>query len=349
VRRDGHDGLRVLIVEDDEATGKLLAAMVAEAGYEAPRVVDTGSAALLAAEQADLILLDQVLPDTTGLELLSAFRALPDPPGIILVTANRDASLAATAIRAGVDDYLVKDESLHRLLPEVMERVRRLRALRAALAAAERDLVHAERRAAIGQLNVTLHHELNNPLMAASAELELVLAAGGLTPEQAQGLAAVRRSLERVQEILHRVGTLRHDQTTEYLDGIEMIDLSRRTRQTPVIQGEALLLVPDQNLARVVAMLLRHAGFATTRVADVRELTERSGAPGVTLVVVQGGYGIGTDPLAGFRAPASRSFTLVALSTDDGASARGLGADHVVPLPFDPGTFAGDILAARRS
>ncbi len=340
--------IRVLIVEDDVATGRLLAGMVEEAGYPPPVVVETGSAALLAAGNADLILLDQALPDTTGLELLTAFRALPDPPSVILVTANPDASLAAQALRAGVDDYLVKDDALARLLPEVMERVRRLRALSAALAAAERDLVHAERRAAIGQLNVTLHHTINNPLMAAFAELELVLGAGGLTPEQQRGLEAVRAALLRVRDILTRVGTLRHDHTTEYLEGVEMIDLSRRTRQTPVMQGEAVLLIADEDLARVVAMLLKHAGFAPNRVADPRELHARAGLVGVSLVVVQGGYGIGTDPLAGFRPAADRHYTLVALSTDDGAPARALGADHVVPLPFDPGTFAGEILAARR-
>lgn len=347
MRRD-HAPLRVLIVEDDIPTGRFLASLVTGADYPEPVLVETGSAALLAAGQADLILLDQALPDTTGLELLPAFRALPDPPGVILVTANPDASLAAQALRAGVDDYLVKDDALPRLLPEVMERVRRLRALRAALAAAERDLVHAERRAAIGQLNVTLHHTINNPLMAAFAELELVRRSAGLTPEQAHGLEAAHTALTRVRDILQRVGTLRHDHTTEYLEGIEMIDLSRRTRQTPVLQGEALLLIGDEAVARVVAMLLKHAGFAPNRVGDVRELMARSQQLGASLVVVEGGYGIGTDPLAGFRPAADRGYTLVALSTDDGAPARALGADLVVPLPFDPGTFTGDILAARR-
>ncbi|MBK8006916.1 MAG: hypothetical protein IPK12_24435 [Gemmatimonadetes bacterium] len=71
----------------------------------------------------------------------------------------------------------------------------------------------------------------------------------------------MRDALLRVRDILARVGTLRHDHTTEYLEGVEMIDLSRRTRQTPVMQGEAVLLIADEDLARVVTMLLRHANF----------------------------------------------------------------------------------------
>lgn len=339
---------RVLIVDDDPAMGKFLAAVVNGAGYGTPAVVGTGKDALQAASEADMILLDHVLPDAVGVELLPGLRSLPRPPGIILITASGDEALAATALRAGADDYLAKDGALGRLLPEVIERVRRGRALREALAAAERDLVHAERRAAIGQLNVTLHHTINNPLMAAMAEVELLRSGSPLDEQQLQSVTAIRDALLRISEILQQVSSLRHDHTTEYVDGIEMIDLSRRTRATPVVQGEALLGMPEGDVSRVVTMLLTHAGYAVERVAGREELTRRSQRLGVTLVVVAGGDGPGTDPLGGFRAPEERSYTLVVLTTGDGAAARALGADHVVPLPFDPGTFTSDLLAARR-
>jgi len=340
--------LRVLIVDDDPAMARLLATVVSSAGYGTPDIVETGSQALAAADGADMILLDQVLPDAAGVELLPGLRALPRPPGVILITASGDEALAARALRAGADDYLPKDAALPRVLPEVIERVRRTRALKDALAAAERDLVHAERRAAIGQLNVTLHHTINNPLMAAMAEVELLRSSGTLDHEQQRGVIAIRDALLRISEILQQVSSLRHDHTTEYVDGIEMIDLSRRTRATPVVQGEALLGLPEGDVARVVAMLLTHAGYSVERVAGLEELTRRSRRLGVTLVVVAGGDGPRTDPLGGFRAPAERSYTLVVLTTGDGAAARELGADHVVPLPFDPGTFTSDLLAARR-
>lgn len=339
---------RVLIVDDDPAMGKFLAAVVSGAGYGTPAVVGTGKEALAAACEAEMILLDQVLPDAAGVELLPGLRALPRPPGVILITASGDEALAARALRAGADDYLPKDAALARVLPEVIERVRRARALKEALAAAERDLVHAERRAAIGQLNVTLHHTINNPLMAAMAEVELLKSGGALDAEQRRAVTAIRDALLRISEILQQVSSLRHDHTTEYVDGIEMIDLSRRTRATPVVQGEALLGMPEGDVARVVTMLLTHAGYSVERVAELEELTRRSQRLGVTLVVVAGGDGPGTDPLGGFRAPPDRSYTLAVLTTGNGAAARELGADHVVPLPFDPGTFTSDLLAARR-
>lgn len=340
--------LSILIVDDDLDYARFIGTLLEADGHQPPRVAGTVAEALDQLADTDLVLLDHQLPDGEGLALLPALKAAPGRPSVILVTAHGDEALAARALRAGADDYLIKDASLKELLPAVVERQRRERALREALAAAERDLVHAERMAAIGQLNVTLHHTINNPLMAAMAEVELLRGAGGLSAEQERAIGAIHDALLRISDIMQRVGNLRHDHTTEYIDGIPMIDLSRRTRATPVVHGEALLGMPEGDVARVVGMLLRHAGYTVQRIGDIPELTARSHRLGVTLVVVTGGDGPGSDPLGGFRAAAERSYTLVALTTGDGVAARALGADHVVPLPFDPGTFTSDLFAARR-
>ncbi len=227
--------------------------------------------------------------------------------------------------------------------------MRRHRALRDALAAAERDLVHAERLAAIGQLNVTLRHNINNPLMAALAETEMLLADRTLGQEQQTALASVKQSLRRIGEILERVSSLGHDQTTDYLDGVPMIDLSRRTRPIPAHAGEAVLWLPNEDLARVAASLLRHVGFAVERVADAAALSARARQLGVSIVVTMGSDALGMHPLGGFEPAAGHGYTLVALVQGDGTRARQAGADHVVTLPFDPGTFVSDLFAAMRA
>ncbi len=340
--------VRVLIVDDDPEYARLAATLVERAGYGKPEYADTAAEGLLQAGEADLVLLDHQLPDGRGLELLAAFRAMPQQPAVILVTANGDEALAARALRAGADDYLIKDQALVGLLPEVIERARRQRALRQALAAAERDLVHAERMAAIGQLAVTISHNVNNPLMAAFAEIGLLLQDGGLDRSQRESVASIQKALERVRDILARVNTLGHDQTTDYLDGIKMIDLSRRTNPVPVRAGEALLWLADENLARVVGSLLKHAGFGVERIVSADELADRSSRPGVAIVVVLGSAAPGVDPLGGFRPLPGHSYTLVALVAGAGTAARAAGADHVVTLPFDPGTFVPEVLSAAR-
>jgi DNA-binding response OmpR family regulator len=341
--------LRVLVVDDDVAVARLLASLLERQGWASPTIVETGAEALAAAGDHDLILLDYHLPDATGLDLLPAIRARSARPAVVVVTAHGSESLAAGALRAGADDYLIKDGSLPELLPQVLERVRRHRALREALAAAERDLVHAERLNAIGEMNVTLHHAVNNPLMAAFAELELLATGEGLTREQREGLAAVRAALQQIRQIVERARSLKHARTEEYAEGVRMIDLSRRTQPMPVDRGRALVALPEEDTARVVGALLRHAGFQVERVAGTGSLGAACDDPDVALVIVAGTDGsAGSDPLGGFRpGPADRRRArVVALVAGDGAGARAAGADHVVTLPFDPGTFTSDLLAA---
>lgn len=339
-------GFRILVVDDDPDHARLLAAVVQDAGFAAPQIAGTARDALQLAETVDLVLLDYQLPDCDGLSLLPALRAMAGQPAVIMITGHGDEALAASALRAGAHDYLVKDASLPGLLPEVVEHARRNRALQEALAAAERDLVHAERLAAIGQLAVTVSHNVNNPLMAAFAETDLLLADRSLSPEQRGAAASIREALLRITEILQQVSNLRHDQVTEYPGGLEMIDLSRRTRATPVNAGDALVWLADESLTRVVRSLLKHAGFNVERPADLGTLTRRAGDAGVTLVVVLGSDTPGTDPLGGFHPPPTHRYTLVALSPGNGDAPRTAGANHVVRLPFDPGTFTADLLAA---
>ncbi len=341
-------GLRILVVDDDNAMGQLLGTVVTQAGYPKPVTVKTGAEAIVAAESADVILLDHQLPDATGLDLLPALRTAAPQPSIILVTAHGDEALAVRALRAGADDYVIKDASLTKLLPEVIERVRRHRALREALAAAERDLVHAERLAAIGQMNVALHHSINNPLMTAFAELQLLLTSP-LLPDQKASVESIRTALGQVREILQRLSGLREVRTTNYLEGIPMLDLSRRSQPMPVQLGEAAVWFPEPDISRVVGMLLSHAGFEVERVNTVEELTARAQRLNTRLVVVGGGALANAEPLSGFVPAKGRFYTLVALVPDDGTRARAAGADHVVPLPFDPGTFVSDVLGAMHT
>ncbi|MEP6572494.1 MAG: response regulator [Gemmatimonadota bacterium] len=342
--------LRVLIVDDDAMMTRLMELSLQSVGILAPDKVGTAAAALERVDACDIVLLDHNLPDGNGIDLLPILRARPNRPAVIVVTGNGNESLAAEALRRGADDYVIKDASLAALLPQVVERVRRTRALRDALAAVEQDLVHAERMAAIGQMNVTLHHTINNPLMTANAEVDLLLECGAnLTAAQRESIGAIKGALQRIQQILERTRTLRHDQTADYLDGVKMIDLSRQTRPMPAYRGDAVVHVPDEDIARVIALLLRHAGFAVERVATGGAVDKSANRLGISLVVVAGMAGPHSSrTLGGLTPAAARTYTLVALVSDDGSAARAAGADHVVPLPFDPGTFVNDLLAVMR-
>ena len=338
---------RLLVVDDDPMIARLVLHLVRSRGFGSAVHVTTGREALDALDGVDIVLLDHQLPDASGLEILESIRARANPPAVILVTAHGNESLAASALRLGADDYLAKDQSLLEMLPQVLERVRRNRELRKALGAAERDLVRAERLAAIGEMTVTLHHEINNPLMSASADVELLLAEPGLPESQRQRtLADVQTALRRIRDIIRQIGDLRTVRTKTYLPGVQMLDLDGEASAAPAAhRGIAVVQVPEEDLARIVVLLLRHAGFAVERCATDKDLGQAASRLGVSLVLVLGGSdAAGAHPLGGFDPPAERYYRVVALVAGDGTAARTAGADRVIELPFDPGNFTADMV-----
>ena len=338
---------RVLLVDDDPDLGRLVQHVLKSHGYAPAVQVSTGREALASLDGVDIVLLDQQLPDTSGLDVLDAIRTRPTPPAVVLVTGHGNESLVASALRRGADDYLAKDSALTELLPEILERVRRGRELRKALAEAEQDLVRAERLAAVGEMTVTLHHEINNPLMAAFADVELLLNDVGASPETLkQGLEDIRQALRRIRDIVQRIGKLREVRSKDYLRGVRMVDLERKDQEVSVLQrGTALLHLPDEDLTRIVSLLLRGAGFLVERCRGIAELQVSAARIGVTVVVIAGGASTpGAHPLGGFVTPRDREYLLVALVAGDGTAAAAAGADHVVHLPFDPGTFTAEIV-----
>lgn len=336
------NALRILVVDDDPAMVRLAAAALMAHGFTDLEHVATGRDALLAAARADVLLLDQNLPDLPGREVLLALRAWPDPPSVVMVTAHGSEAFAADALRAGAEDYLVKDASLASMLPQVVERVRRMRSLREALATAERELVHVERRAAVGEMTVTLHHEINNPLMAAWAELELLLGGqGSLSATQRESLETIRGMLERIREIVKKAGELRRAATAEYAPGVQMIDLQGGARPEAPARGRALVLMPEEATARVVESLARRAGFTVQRLAGPGSLIPASQGFDVTLVLASE-----RSLPAELPAPAERHYRLFVLQDGDGTAARAAHPTEILGLPLDPEGLASALAQA---
>jgi len=336
----------VLLVEDDASMAKLVRHLLEMDGYRQIRHVYTGEQAMEAAREAEIVLLDHQLPDIRGIDLLPRLLNRADPPAVIMVTGHGNESLAAAALRLGAEDYLTKDHSLPELLPRILERVRRNRALQLALAEAEQDLVQAERIAAIGELNVALHHELNNPLMAAMAETELLLSDPGMPAASQEGLRTVQAALERIAETLRKSADVQRTVSVPYGRGQRMLDLDASTGEHPApppFRGTALVVHPDLRVARVLSLVLREAGFTVHRPLSLLDLQDAASAPGVTLVIIPAGADP-LQPLDGFTPPESRGYALVVLGNEHEARARAAGADRVVAMPFDPTAVAAELV-----
>ncbi len=114
--------MRVLLVEDEEAIAEPLAEGLRREGYV---VTVAGTAAdALAAEEADVVLLDLRLPDGDGLDVCRALRARSAVP-IIVVTARGEEADRVVGLELGADDYVVKPFGIRELIARIRAVTRR--------------------------------------------------------------------------------------------------------------------------------------------------------------------------------------------------------------------------------
>jgi diguanylate cyclase (GGDEF)-like protein len=115
---------RVLLIEDNPGDARLLREMLADAGadsYELTRFTRlSGALEAVGSRVFDVAFLDLSLPDSSGIDTFyRTHEAAPNVP-IIVLTGSDDATLAVEAVKAGAQDYLVKDQVGSHLLIRAM-------------------------------------------------------------------------------------------------------------------------------------------------------------------------------------------------------------------------------------
>ncbi|MFP5320308.1 MAG: response regulator [Acidimicrobiia bacterium] len=119
----------LLVVEDDERIRASLRLALGDEGYAVHGVPDAQAAlAHLAAEEADLILLDVLLPGMDGLDLCRTIRRTSAVP-IIMLTARDDSHDVVAGLEAGADDYVTKPYNVKELAARIRSLLRRTQGL----------------------------------------------------------------------------------------------------------------------------------------------------------------------------------------------------------------------------
>jgi len=133
---------RILIVEDEKPIRDMIAFGLRRAGFEIAEAEDCASArSRIADSRPDLMLVDWMLPDMSGLELtrqVKRDRELREIP-IIMLTARAEEQDKVAGLEGGADDYLTKPFSPRELLARIQAVLRR------AAPGGGEDVVRAER------------------------------------------------------------------------------------------------------------------------------------------------------------------------------------------------------------
>ncbi len=127
------DGVRVLIVDDDDAIADIIATYLKREGFETRRAAD-GQSALEAIRSGgwDLVLLDVMLPRLDGFEVCRRARAEGSSVPILFLTARGEEIDQVLGLGLGGDDYIVKPFSGAALVARVKAHLRRFRELKGA-------------------------------------------------------------------------------------------------------------------------------------------------------------------------------------------------------------------------
>lgn len=119
-------GLAILVIEDDEVLGRALSNGLQESGYACTWMKQGGKGlAHASGQKCDAVILDLMLPDRSGIEVLRDLRARGVRTPVMILSALGSIDERVEGLNAGADDYLIKPFSFPELLARLTAITRR--------------------------------------------------------------------------------------------------------------------------------------------------------------------------------------------------------------------------------
>lgn len=206
---------KILLVDDEEGIRKVLGITLADRGYEVHTAENAEKGlAEYQAHHPPIVLTDIKMPGMDGLELLRAIKASGgEDVEVILITGHGDIDLAIQGIKLDATDFVTKpisDDALDIALKRAHERLEMRRAIREHTENLERlveqktrELLTAERLAAVGQTVAGLSHAIKN--LASGLEGSIFLLGKGLEQDRRayleQGWEMLGANVEKIKNL----------------------------------------------------------------------------------------------------------------------------------------------------
>ena len=212
---------RILIIDDEEGIRKGCIRVLHPAGYSVDAAASfRDGLQKIQAGEFDLVLLDVMMPDGRGIDLLEPIQHRDADAVAVLITGYATVELAVDAIKRGAYDFISKPFTAQILLMTVEQglekrrlsrETRRLQVMEKQFAELQRAREQAERLSEFKSSFATMvAHELRSPIGAAQTLVRTMLRglAGDLSPKQAELLGRVEIRLDTLLKLVNDLLTL---------------------------------------------------------------------------------------------------------------------------------------------
>jgi DNA-binding response OmpR family regulator len=207
----------ILLVDDDSMNGNLLKKRLDKRGFNCLFVQSAQECFdIMETQHIDLILLDIMMPEITGIEALIKIRetmngfALP----IIMVTARDDSRDVVDGLHNGANDYLTKPVNIDIAVARIKTQLQ--------IKGLFEERIKTEQINTINTMVTTLNHEINNPLAIAIGNLSL-----GFDKLNEQRVGKALNALDRITKIVKKIEALTSEEMEEvsYSTNVNMYKL----------------------------------------------------------------------------------------------------------------------------
>jgi len=190
---------KILVVDDEIDICRILTKILELNGYEVKSAHSGVDALQLAKEfRPDLVFLDYMMPDITGLEVLLGIKTYSDEIYVVMVTGRGSEEVAASVMKAGASDYVIKPFAKDQILKVTKDTLRireaeisnkrlkeelqdlnrdledKVRQRTSELVEAQARLVQQQNMASLGEMSGGMAHEIRNPLNSISLYAEIL-------------------------------------------------------------------------------------------------------------------------------------------------------------------------------
>jgi signal transduction histidine kinase len=279
---------KILVVDDEKMILDLASLVLESRGYQAIRAQNGKTALkLVEEERPSLVLLDYMLPGMDGMTVLRKIRKKFPETYVVMLTGKGSEELAVELMKAGASDYILKPfksgnllerignvlrirrielnnlelrQEKERLLQEIetwnLELEKRIDEKTWDLENAHKEILQAEKMAALGHLIAGMAHEIRNPLNSVSLFVQVLKPSLEDKPEDAACLDKILQEIDRIDAILIKLlATSKRSQfSPEKVSVAEIIDkvlegLDENLKTHKIMVEKDIQTIPPEILA----------------------------------------------------------------------------------------------------